>query len=235
MKQQDPALWDGGGTGGRLPPPFMAWRLFQSPLRSVSPQSMLQSPLRSVSPQSLLQSPLRSVSPQSLLQSPLRSVSPQSLLQSPLRSVSPHSLLESPLRSGGPQNPLNKLFHSSGGYLLHPGGVLLCWPGFGLLLCLRRPGFLLCLPRPGTPVCLFLRALFHSTGLGWFLVLRRMCNFDCTQFSACLFFPFGVVFVLSFILLLKKTHSPAFESLPSSLQSIPDRFKLLFNLMYCWI
>ncbi len=33
---------------------------------------------------------------------------------------------------------------------------------------------------------------------------------------ACLFFPFGVVFVLCFILLLKRTFSPAFESLTSS-------------------
>ncbi len=41
------------------------WCPFQSPLRSVSPQSPLQSPLRSVSPQGPLQSPLRSGSPQS--------------------------------------------------------------------------------------------------------------------------------------------------------------------------
>ncbi len=32
--------------GGMLPPPFMAWRLFQSPLQSGSTQSPLQSPLR---------------------------------------------------------------------------------------------------------------------------------------------------------------------------------------------
>ncbi len=122
----------------------------------MSPQSPLQSPLRSVSPQSPLQSPLRSVSPQSPLQSPLRSVSPQSPPQSPLHSVSPQSPLQSPLRSGSPQSLLMKPLLSSGGFLLHPGGILLCWPRLGLLLCR---------PRPGTPVCLFLRALFHSTGL----------------------------------------------------------------------
>ncbi len=69
MRLQHTALVDWGGTGGRLPPPFMAWSPLQSPLHSVSPQCPLQSPVRSVSPQSLLQSPLRSVSPQSLLQS----------------------------------------------------------------------------------------------------------------------------------------------------------------------
>ncbi len=142
----------------------------QSMLRSMSPQSPLQSPLRSMSPQSppqsslrfrSPQSPLRSGSPQSPLhskspQSPVRSGSPQSLLQSPLRSLSPQRPLQSLLRSGSPQNPLKKLLLSSGGYLLHLGGVLLCWP---------LPDLLLCLPHPGTPVCLFLRALFHSTGL----------------------------------------------------------------------
>ncbi len=167
----------------------------QSPLRSVSPRSLLQSPLHSMSPWSLLrsvslrsplQSPLRSRSPQSPLHSMspwslLRSVSLRSPLQSPLRepteplrSGSPQSLL----RSGSPQSPLwswtphihsrnrfgtgahrirqPKKKRSSQCYLLHPGGILLCWPCLDLLLCLSRPG---------TPVCLFLRALFHSTGL----------------------------------------------------------------------
>ncbi len=36
-------------------------------------------------------------------------------------------------------------------------------------------------------------------------------------------FPFRVVFVICFILKLKLKHFPAFESSPSSLQSIPDR------------
>ncbi len=69
------------------------------------------------------------------IQSPLRSGSPQSLLrsgspQNPLRSWIPQSLLH----SGSPQSPLNKPLLSSGGYLLHPGGILLCWHRPGLLL-----------------------------------------------------------------------------------------------------
>ncbi len=101
-------------------------------------------------------------------QSPLRSGSPQS----PLRSGRP----QSPLRSWSPQNPLKKPLLSSGGYLLHPGGILLCWPCLGLLpyrprpgllLCLPRPCLLCCHPRPGIPVSLFLRGLYHSTVLAY--------------------------------------------------------------------
>ncbi len=40
-KLQHTALGDGGGAGGRLPPPFKAWRLFQSPVQYSSPQSPL--------------------------------------------------------------------------------------------------------------------------------------------------------------------------------------------------
>ncbi len=65
----------------------------------------------------------------------------------PLPSRSPQSPLQCPLRSGSPQNPLKNPLLSSGGYLLHPGGILPCRP------------------FPGTPVCLFLQALFHSTSL----------------------------------------------------------------------
>ncbi len=81
------------------------------------------------------------------LREPTESAPESASPQSPLRSVSPQSPLQSPLWTGSPQNPLKKPLLSSGCYLLHPGGVLLC------------------LPRPGTPVCLFLRALFHSTCL----------------------------------------------------------------------
>ncbi len=61
------------------------------------------------------------------------SASPQILLrsaipQSPLLSVSPQSPPQSPLWSRSPQNPLKKPLLSSCCYLLHPGGVLLCWP-----------------------------------------------------------------------------------------------------------
>ncbi len=61
-----PDVWGICGVPGSC-----SWRLFQSPLRSVSPQSPLLSSLRSVSPQSPLLSLLRSVSPQSPLQNPL--------------------------------------------------------------------------------------------------------------------------------------------------------------------
>ncbi len=68
---------NGGGTGGRFPPPFKAWSPARAYLQSVSPQSPLQSLLQSGSPQSPVQSPLRSWSPQSPLQSLLQSGSPQ--------------------------------------------------------------------------------------------------------------------------------------------------------------
>ncbi len=44
----------------------------------------------------------------------------------PLPSRSPQSPLQCPLRSGSPQNPLKNPLLSSGGYLLHPGGILPC-------------------------------------------------------------------------------------------------------------
>ncbi len=55
--------------------------------------------------------------------------------QNPLRSWIPQSLLH----SGSLQSPLNKPLLSSGGYLLHPGGILLCWSRPGLLLCSACP------------------------------------------------------------------------------------------------
>ncbi len=91
---------NGGGTGGRFPPPFKAWSPTRAYLQSVSPQSPLQSPLRFGIPQRLLQSGR----PQSPLQSLLQSGSPQSPVQSPLRSWSPQSPLQSLLQSGSPQN-----------------------------------------------------------------------------------------------------------------------------------
>ncbi len=115
----------------------------QEPTESAPEPALFREPMESTPEPAPLQSPLRSVSPRS----PLHSGSPRN----PLLSRSPRS----PLRSGSPLNPLKKPLLSSGGYLLHPGGILLCWPRLGLLLCL---------PHPGTPVCLFLQALFHSTG-----------------------------------------------------------------------
>ncbi len=82
---------------------------------------------------------------------------------------------------------------------------------------------------PLLPLFFSLFSLLVSVVLCWSVCLRRLCYVDCATvlcLPAYLFFPFGVVFVgLCFILLLKN-HSPAFESSPLSLQSIPDSLKM---------
>ncbi len=130
--------------------------------------------LQSGSPQSPLQTPLRSGSPQN----PLRSGSPQS----PLRSWIPQSLLH----SGSPQSPLNKPLLSSGGYLLHPGGILLCWPRPGLLLCSACPALA---PLSAADYALSFRTLAAQTG--WRdaeplkLLFRKGLNHELQSELAC--------------------------------------------------
>ncbi len=126
-----PALGDGGGTGVRLLPPFKAWRLFQSPIQSGSPQS----PIQSENPQSPLHPsswPCR-LHPSSL---PCR-LHPSSL---PCR-LHPSSLLWR----------LRPCFLSYRGCPSCLQSFWLC-PGLltGLLTCLSLPGLSL-RPCPGRP------------------------------------------------------------------------------------
>ncbi len=68
-----------------------------------------------------------------------------------------------------------------------------------------------------TLVCLPI-VLLVSAVLCWSVVFRVSNVWLCSSLlPACLFFPFGVIFVLCFILLLKITFSSAFESSTSSL------------------
>ncbi len=74
---------------------------------------------------------------------------------------------------------------------------------------------------PVSPLFVSLFSLLVSVVLCWSVVLCRVCMLKVT--ALCLSFSLrGGFCSSSFYFIIKKTHLPAFESSPSSLQSIPD-------------
>ncbi len=205
----------------------------------MSPQSPLQSPLRSGSPHSLLrslspQSPLRSGSPQSppnglLLCLPY----PGTPRAWPTVPTSDPPTAHPPPRHFS----VFSVCGASGIRSLKGGGSWYCWcarAAHQMSLCWAHGLWFvvgaMCSPVYCLPPTILLTnhcfscllpsfvSLFNllvSAVMCWSVVFRRvcMCYGDCySSLPACLFFPFGVVFVHLFYFTIKKTRSSASES-----------------------